>query len=81
MRRWLMLTKALLLMQLRNKMTLFWNLFFPLSLLMIYTLIFGQAQMGGASYVTWILPGVIVLNAICGRLPSSRRIRWSIKRA
>lgn len=64
MRRWLMLTKALLLMQLRNKMTLFWNLFFPLSLLMIYTLIFGQAQMGGASYVTWILPGVIVLNIL-----------------
>jgi ABC-2 type transport system permease protein len=64
MRRWLILTKALLLMQLRNKMTLFWNVLFPLSLLMIYALIFGQEQMGGASYVTWILPGVIVLNIL-----------------
>lgn len=64
MRRWLILTKALLLMQLRNKMTLFWNLLFPLSLLTIYALIFGQEQMGGAAYVAWILPGVIVLNIL-----------------
>jgi ABC-2 type transport system permease protein len=59
-----MITRALLLMHLRNKMTLFWNLLFPLFLLVIYALIFGQEQMGGASYVTWILPGVIVLNIL-----------------
>lgn len=64
MRRFLILAKALLLMQLRNKMTLFWNLLFPLFLLVIYALVFGQEQMGGASYVTWILPGVIVLNIL-----------------
>lgn len=64
MRRLLILTKALLLMQLRNKMTLFWNLLFPLSLLMIYALIFGQEQLAGPGYVTWILPGVIVLNIL-----------------
>lgn len=64
MHRWLILTKALLLMQLRNKMTLFWNLLFPLSLLMIYALIFGQEEIGGPDYVAWILPGVIVLNIL-----------------
>lgn len=64
MRRLMILTRALLLMQLRNKMTLFWNLLFPLFLLIVYALIFGQEGMGGAAYVTWILPGVIVLNIL-----------------
>ncbi len=64
MARWLILTKGLLLMHLRNKMTLFWNLLFPLFLLLIYALVFGQEALGGRSYVTWILPGVIVLNIL-----------------
>jgi ABC-2 type transport system permease protein len=64
MRRWFIITRALLVMQLRNKMTLFWNLLFPLFLLVIYALVFGQEQMGGAAYVTWILPGVVVLNIL-----------------
>lgn len=64
MRRLLILTRALLLVQLRNKMALFWNLLFPLFLLIIYALIFGQEQMGGPDFVTWILPGVIVLNIL-----------------
>ena len=64
MRRLLSLTQALLLIHLRNKMTLFWNLLFPLFLLFTYALIFGQEGMGGAAYITWILPGVIVLNIL-----------------
>lgn len=64
MRRIMVLTKALLLMHLRNKMTLFWNLLFPLFLLIVYALIFGQEGFGGEGYISWILPGVIVLNIL-----------------
>ena len=39
MKRFLIFTKAITLVHLRNRMTLFWNLFFPVFLLVIYSLV------------------------------------------
>jgi ABC-2 type transport system permease protein len=64
MKRFLILTKAMLFMHLRNRATLFWNLLFPVFLLVIYSLIFGSNRVGKESYMTWVVPGVIVFNIL-----------------
>jgi len=64
MKRFLILTKAMLLMHLRNRATLFWNLLFPVFLLVIYSVIFGANRVGEESYMTWVVPGVIVFNIL-----------------
>ena len=64
MRRYWILTLALARMYLRNRMTLFWNLVFPVFLLGIYSLVFSRQDVGGVNYMSWVLPGVLVLMRI-----------------
>jgi ABC-2 type transport system permease protein len=71
MKRFLVLTKALTLMHLRNRSTLFWNLAFPVFLLVIYSQIFGSMDVGGTDFMTWVVPGLVVLNILTFGLLSS----------
>ena len=57
MKRFLILTKALFFMHLRNGSVLFWNFAFPVLLMFIYGLIMSQ-------YMNYMTPGVIVLNTL-----------------
>jgi ABC-2 type transport system permease protein len=71
MRRFFILTKALLLMHMRNRTTLFWNLAFPVFLLVIYSQIFGAMDVGGINFMAWVVPGVVVFNILAFGLLSS----------
>ena len=71
MKRFLILTGAMFLIHIRNRMTLFWNMFFPVFLMVIYTVIFGNFDVEGANFMAWVLPGVIVLNILAFGLMSS----------
>jgi len=64
MKRLIILTKAMLLLHLRNRTTLFWNLAFPVFLLVIYSAVFGNNQVGEQNYMTWVVPGVLVFNVL-----------------
>ena len=64
MKRFLILTKAMTLMHLRNGYVLFWNFAFPILLMVIYGAIMSQ-------YMDYMTPGVIVLNALSFGLVSS----------
>jgi len=71
MKRFWILTLALARMYLRNRLTLFWNLVFPVFLLAIYSLVFSQQAVDGIKYLAWVLPGVLVLNILSFGLMSS----------
>jgi ABC-2 type transport system permease protein len=71
MKRFFALTKAMTLMHLRNRSTLFWNLAFPVFLLVIYSQIFGQMDVGDQNFMTWVVPGVVVFNILAFGLLSS----------
>ncbi len=71
MKRFLVLTKAMILMHLRNRTMLFWNLAFPIFILVIYSQIFGEMDVGGQDFMTWVLPGVVVFNILAFGLLSS----------
>jgi ABC-2 type transport system permease protein len=79
MRRFLVLTKAMLLIHLRNRSTLFWNLAFPIFTLLIYSQIFGQNTVGGANYMTWVMPGMVVFNIVAFGLLSSGTLMVSMR--
>jgi ABC-2 type transport system permease protein len=55
MRRFLILTKAYLLINLRNRTTLFWNFAFPIGLILLYGVIW-------AEQIAWLTAGIVVLN-------------------
>jgi ABC-2 type transport system permease protein len=57
MKRFLILTKSLSLIQLRNGAVLFWNFAFPVLLMLIYGVVMSE-------YMDYMTPGVIVLNAL-----------------
>jgi ABC-2 type transport system permease protein len=67
MRRFLIFTKAMFLIHLRNREVLFWNFAFPVFLMLIYGTIMG-------AYIAWMTPGVIVLNALSFGLVSSAAV-------
>ena len=71
MKRFFVLTKAMTLMHLRNRSTLFWNLAFPVFLLVIYSQIFGAMDVGGTGFMIWVVPGIVVLNILTFGLLSS----------
>jgi ABC-2 type transport system permease protein len=71
MKRFLILTKAMTLMHLRNRSTLFWNLAFPIFLLVIYSQIFGSTDVAGTGFMTWVVPGLVVFNILTFGLLSS----------
>jgi ABC-2 type transport system permease protein len=67
MRRFLIFTKAMFLIHLRNREVLFWNFAFPIFLMLIYGVIM-------RNYIAWITPGVIVLNALSFGLVASAAV-------
>lgn len=67
MRRLLTLARMLLLINLRNTTALFWNFAFPIGLLVVYGLIFGQQGPRG-EVVAWLAVGVVALNMMSGGL-------------
>ena len=71
MRRFWILTKSLFLSYVREPQTLFWNLVFPVFLLVIYRIVFGSGNVNGVDYMTWVVPGVIVLNILSFGMISS----------
>ncbi|UCC62873.1 MAG: ABC transporter permease [Anaerolineae bacterium] len=79
MKRFLVLTKAMLLMHLRNRMTLFWNLAFPVFVLVIYSQIFGTNQVGSVNYMAWAVPGVVVFNIVAFGLLGSGTIMVNMR--
>lgn len=79
MKRFAWLTKAIFLMNIRNQLTLFWNLAFPVFLLVIYYFAFGQGQVGDINYITWIVPGVVVCNILSFGLLSSGTMMVSMR--
>ena len=64
MKRFLILSKAMTLMHLRNGYVLFWNFAFPVLLMLIYGAVMRL-------YMDYMTPGVIVLNALSFGLVSS----------
>ena len=65
MYRMLTLTRSLLLINLRNRTTLFWNLAFPIGLLLINGLIFARESPEAAA---WLAVGVVILNMMSSGL-------------
>jgi ABC-2 type transport system permease protein len=61
MKRFLILTRANLLMNIRNRTAFFWNLAFPIGLIVLYGLIWPQA-------IAWLTAGVVVLNLMSSGL-------------
>jgi ABC-2 type transport system permease protein len=64
MKRFFALSKALTLSYVREPMVVFWNLVFPVFLLVIYRLVFGEMAVDGAAFMQWVVPGVVVLNIL-----------------
>jgi ABC-2 type transport system permease protein len=79
MKRFLVLTKAMTLMHLRNRSTLFWNLAFPVFLLIIYSQIFGAMDVGETGFITWVVPGIVVLNILAFGLISSGTVMVNMR--
>jgi ABC-2 type transport system permease protein len=61
MKRFLILTKAMLLMNMRNRTALFWNFAFPIGLIVLYGMIWPQI-------IAWLTAGIIVLNLMSSGL-------------
>jgi ABC-2 type transport system permease protein len=68
MQRFLILVKANLLINLRNRATLFWNFAFPIGLILLYGVLWSNV-------ITWLTAGVVVLNVMSsGMLGDSTRL-------
>jgi ABC-2 type transport system permease protein len=74
MKRFLILTKAITLTYLRNGAVLFWNFAFPVLLMLIYGVVMQP-------YMTYLTPGVIVLNALSFGLVSSSTMILEMRQA
>jgi ABC-2 type transport system permease protein len=61
MKRFLILTKANLLMNIRNRVTLFWNFAFPIGLIVLYGVIWPDV-------IAWLTAGIVVLNLMSSGL-------------
>ncbi|MBE7433531.1 MAG: ABC transporter permease [Anaerolineales bacterium] len=72
MKRFLILTKAIFLMHLRNGFVLFWNFAFPILLMLIYGVVMSQ-------YMDYMTPGVIVLNALSFGLVGSSNMMLEMR--
>jgi ABC-2 type transport system permease protein len=68
MRRFLVLAKANMLMNVRNRTTLFWNFAFPIGLILLYGMLWPSA-------ISWLTAGIVVLNILSsGLLGDSTRL-------
>jgi len=72
MKRFMILTKAIFLMHLRNGFVLFWNFAFPVLLMLIYGVVMSQ-------YMDYMTPGVIVLNALSFGLVGSSNMMLEMR--
>lgn len=83
MNRFTTFTKALALIHLRNRTVLFWNLLFPVLMLALYGTVFRGEMFGGGAgeggYINWVLPGVLVFNALSFGLISSSAMMLSMR--
>jgi ABC-2 type transport system permease protein len=70
MKRFLLLTKSLLLIHLRNRYTLFWNFVFPIFMMFLFNSVLGFGGDDGQGTV-WMVPGLVVLNLLSFGLISS----------
>src|SRR5689334_1799124 len=61
MRRFLVLAKANMLMNVRNRTTLFWNFAFPIGLILLYGVLWPAA-------IAWLAVGILVLNIMSSGL-------------
>ncbi len=61
MRRFLILAKANMLMNVRNRTTLFWNFAFPIGLILLYGLLW-------PSVISWLTAGIVVMNIMSSGL-------------
>lgn len=72
MKRFLILTKSIFLMHLRNGFVLFWNFAFPVLLMLIYGVVMSQ-------YMSYMTPGVVVLNALSFGLVGSSNMMLEMR--
>lgn len=82
MHRFIAFTKALALIHLRNRMILFWNLLFPLLMLVLYGTVFSGEAFGNDpafNYINWVLPGVLVFNALAFGLITSSSMMLTMR--
>jgi ABC-2 type transport system permease protein len=62
MKRFWIMTRAMMTIQFRNKSTLFWSFAFPIGIILLYGAIWGQQTFSGVRGIDWLMVGVIVLN-------------------
>lgn len=82
MKRFIAFTRALALIHLRNRAVLFWNLLFPLLMLVIYGLVFNSGAFSDDptfNYIDWVLPGVLVFNALAFGLITSSTMMLTMR--
>lgn len=68
MRRFLVLTRSILTIQLRHPAVLFWNFAFPIGILLLNGAIFGARDAQPGTTAAWLAAGIIVLNIMSGAL-------------
>ena len=75
-------TRYLALIHLRNRTVLFWNLAFPVLMLVLYGVVF-RGDVGfmppGFNYINWVLPGVLVFNALSFGLITSSTLMINMR--
>ncbi len=84
MKRFIAFTRALALIHLRNRTVLFWNLIFPVAMLVLYGTVFGGGSFTAGmpddvNYINWILPGVLVFNALAFGLITSSAMMMTMR--
>lgn len=82
MKRFITFTRALALIHLRNRAVLFWNLLFPLLMLILYGLVFNSDAFNEDptfNYIDWVLPGVLVFNALAFGLITSSTMMLTMR--
>jgi ABC-2 type transport system permease protein len=82
MQRFITFTKALALIHLRNRTVLFWNLLFPVLMLVLYGVVFRGDMFdapAGFNYINWVLPGVLVFNALAFGLITSSSMMLTMR--
>lgn len=78
MKRFFALTKAMFLIHIRERSSLFWNFGFPIFLLIIYGAIFSGDDITG--FMTWMMPGVVAINILAFGLISSSTMMVEMRR-
>lgn len=75
-------TRSLALIHLRNRAVLFWNLFFPVMMLVLYGTVFRAQGFGlpdGFNFINWVLPGVLVFNSLSFGLITSSSLMLTMR--